>query len=220
MQNSLITQEQQDALNAIREHAKRIKKRTTPKNVIYQRKGPKDKITGENIMLSYIKQGYMSNVLDNEYPGWSWEVQRIEQFGATCSVTGTLTVFDNGMIRRISGVGNHPISLDAANLDYTKSAETDAFKRACSRLGIGFDIYSGENPDAADKEKPMPSMKALDGFWKHVVDKLRIHCISNEVTGNPIVDNFNYKLLAKLIHSYTFGDITVEQIKEGYKDLL
>jgi hypothetical protein len=79
--------------------------------------------------------GRLIQVTDNEY---DWEVTRLEivEHGGKphwlCH--GLLTV--PGLGRR-SGVGSHQVM----DMECPKAAETDAFKRACVKFGIGLQLY-------------------------------------------------------------------------------
>jgi len=102
----------------------------------------------------YAKADYFEDMLNEYFPGWSFDTQEPKIVGREGSgfvyVTCKLAVNDEGTIRLISDVGGAQIKyygeghknagdyLDLPN--DVKAAITDGFKRCCYRLGFARDL--------------------------------------------------------------------------------
>ena len=112
--------------------------RETPKGYVKQRQG-----------FDYVEEGYMRNVLNEQYPIWSWEIIKYELLGtAWVSVHGRLKIIDGGISRSFDSVSAHRIQSSRASGDFVdigndmKAANSDAFKVAVNRLcNIADDVY-------------------------------------------------------------------------------
>ena len=105
--------------------------------------------------FDYVEEGYMRNKLNEIYPIWSWEAvgSGVQFIGAEWAVvTAELVVVDNGIPRKFFSPGAARIQFkkglphtpdNVVDIDKNlASANTNAFKRACNRLGnIADDVY-------------------------------------------------------------------------------
>ena len=105
--------------------------------------------------FDYVEEGYMRNKLNEIYPIWSWEAvgSGVQFIGAEWAVvTAELVVVDNGIPRKFFSPGAARIQFKKGSphtpenvVDIDKnlaSANTNAFKRACTRLvNIADDVY-------------------------------------------------------------------------------
>ena len=105
--------------------------------------------------FDYVEEAYMRTKLNEIYPIWSWEAvgSGVQFIGAEWAVvTAELVVVDNGVPRKFFSPGAARIQFKKGSthtpdnvVDIDKnlaSANTNAFKRACNRLGnIADDVY-------------------------------------------------------------------------------
>jgi len=70
---------------------------------------------------------------------WSWEV--VYEEGKVVCVRGTLTTTVDGKEVSVSGAGTETFSGDSTG-EKIKKMESDAFKRAASRLGVGLHLWA------------------------------------------------------------------------------
>jgi hypothetical protein len=122
--------------------------------------------------FDYVEEGYMRNLLNQNYPIWSWEVIKYEFIGDhSVVVHGRLTVFDNGTSRHYDSIASHKIHKNKKTGEYTdltnsvKGANSDAFKVATNRLcNICDDIYRKGYDLSAEKKNEL--LELLD----HITD--------------------------------------------------
>jgi|GEM_PF-4674234 len=147
------------------EKAKRISEMETPKSVIKKRPDGFD----------YVEEGLMRDILDREYPGWSWLEGKVQFLGNFwIVVTGTLRIVDENLAmlhinppyREFHGVGSARIQYKSKvrengveiageignpfhiiDIDKNvKSANANAFKYAVNRLTrICDDVYGKQS---------------------------------------------------------------------------
>ena len=99
--------------------------------------------------MDYVDEGYMRLMLNEEFPVWSWEVQKYEFMGdKAIAVHGRLTIVDNGVPRYFESIAAHRIAVSSKTGNYVdlgndlKSAVTDCFKVCVNRLtNIADDVY-------------------------------------------------------------------------------
>lgn len=122
-------------INGIRKQHESISHRTTNPLYVQTRPGKK----GMN--FDFVDEGYMRQVLNDEFPEWSWEIIQYELVGDdSVAVHGRLLIVDNNISRSFDAVAAHGRSGDLGN--DMKSANTEAFKLACNRLcNISDDVY-------------------------------------------------------------------------------
>ena len=99
-----------------------------------------------------VSHGYCILWLNRYFPGWSFEEKQFFAVGPelneTIICTGQLKVVDNMCNRSIPGTGSHKVGYPKKggsvpiNIGYSYSAaESEAIKKAASRLGFAPDIY-------------------------------------------------------------------------------
>ena len=112
----------------------------TPQKYIEQKMG-----------LDYVRYGYMRDLADKFYPGWSWTIISTEVLGAAYSVHGRLKWFDNGIWREGDCVAAHRIQTKKGSDEFVdvgndlKAANTDTIKKAFNMyMNIADDIYRNQ----------------------------------------------------------------------------
>jgi hypothetical protein len=142
--NGNITQVKQ-ALELVTEAHKTVSHIETPKRHIYQLMG-----------LDYVKIGYMREIADRYFPGWSWTIIKSEALGSEAYVVhGRLKWWDNGIWREGDMVAAHRIqkkresSKDFVNVgNDIKAANTDTLKKAFNMyMNIADDVYRNQIED-------------------------------------------------------------------------
>jgi hypothetical protein len=132
-----------DVLENIRVTHNDISQKTTNPLYVQQRPGK----GGKN--FDFVDEGYMRQVLNDNFPVWNWEIVKYEFIGKEAvAVHGKLTIVDNGMPRSYEALAAHDITISSKDGGYVdlgndmKSANTEAFKVACNRLcNIADDVY-------------------------------------------------------------------------------
>tara|TARA_R110002020_G_scaffold457092_5_gene673886 strand:- start:333 stop:983 length:651 start_codon:yes stop_codon:yes gene_type:complete len=149
----------------IKNDHKEISQEQTPKHFIKKRPDGFD----------YVEEGYMRSRLNKRYPIWSWEAvdSGIEMIGAEWAiVTAELVVVDNGVPRKFFSPGAARIQFKRGAthtpenvIDIDKnlaSANSNAFKRACNRLGnICDDVYRKQIEDISLSVDQIQSIESL-----------------------------------------------------------
>jgi len=89
--------------------------------------------------FDYLPWQEAQRILDKYAPGHYWEIREVKEMRDRVSVTGRLTLFcSDGTVAR-EAVGSAPTD-SGSHADPVMSAEQSAFKRACSRLGLGLGL--------------------------------------------------------------------------------
>jgi len=165
------------------------------------------KIDGKKKLFSYIKWGSAAMWLDENYPGWSFEVvpESFRENAGSINCIGKLTVYEpNGLMRIMMAAGNVEINTKKDGtgivaLDYWKVAETDAFKRCVARLGGFNDLYADEVFEEYSNE--------IDKLFNEVFPVLIEKALEEK-------HKFNFDNVAKVLISYFRGNITIQRINE------
>lgn len=142
---------------------KRMINEPIPDNVIQERDA------GRGNKLSYISGAFVIDMLNNAFDyQWDWECEKewvqesIPKFNPkydkepmpqppVAHVRGKLTVYfeqDDGTLRKVikNGHGSKVIIGGASEQESVfKAADTDALKKAASKLGIGLELYRSED---------------------------------------------------------------------------
>ena len=113
----------------------------TPQKYIEQKMG-----------LDYVKYGYMRDLADKFYPGWSWTIIRCAALGSEAyEVHGRLKWFDNGIWREGDCIAAHRIQKKRNSDEFVdvgndlKAANTDTIKKAFNMyMNIADDIYRNQ----------------------------------------------------------------------------
>ena len=131
-------------------------------------KTPKNKVKSRPDGYDYIEEGYMRQMLDEHFPGWSWipATDNAVQFLGSewIVVSGSLIVSDYGQQRTFFSPGGSRIQFKSGQphtaenvIDIDKqlgAANTNAFKRAINRLcRLGDDVYRKQDLDLTDEQK-------------------------------------------------------------------
>ena len=120
----------------------KISKATTSEMYVQKRPGP------GGTTMDFVDEGYMRQVLNDNFPIWSWQVVKYDILENEVTCHGRLTISDDGALRSFDALSAHKIALTRAEGRYVdlgndmKSANTEAFKVACNRLcNIADDVY-------------------------------------------------------------------------------
>jgi len=186
--------------DGISEKSKRLRNTTTPKNKILKRQGKAGK------KWKYIRRIDAMEWLDNNYPGWSFEMipDSIMEKAGYMWVTGKLTIYETGQAalkRVITCIGCDEIEFKTETVDgqkfkldevlvipYFKNAETDALKRCVFSLGGFKDVYTDDKIEAQSYLSPEDQQWYVDRVLQRVIDKPDILFKSMVAFYNGIVD--------------------------------
>mgnify|MGYP003108727583 FL=1 len=113
----------------------------TPQKYIKQKMG-----------LDYVEYGYMRDLADKFYPGWSWTIIRCAALGSEAyEVHGRLKWFDNGIWREGDCIAAHRIQKKRGSDEFVdvgndlKAANTDTIKKAFNMyMNIADDVYRNQ----------------------------------------------------------------------------
>jgi hypothetical protein len=120
---------------------KTVSNMKTPQKYIKQKMG-----------LDYVEYGYMRDLADKFYPGWSWTIIKSSALGSEAyEVHGRLKWFDNGIWREGDCVAAHRIQKKRGSDEFVdvgndlKAANTDTIKKAFNMfMNIADDIYRNQ----------------------------------------------------------------------------
>ena len=132
--------------NEINNRHKKLSETKTPKIYVKAKQG-----------FDYVDEAYMRHLLNNNYPGWSWEIIKHEFIGdKAIAVHGRLKILDSGLPRTYDSIAAHRIAVSTKNGNYVdlgndlKSANSDCFKVAVNRLcNIADDVYRKQVKDVS-----------------------------------------------------------------------
>jgi len=116
--------------------------------------------------MDYVEVGYMKNIADKHYPGWSWEVIKTEFAGTQAYVVhGRLKWYDSGIQRTGDMTAAHRIQRKRGTDEYVdlgndiKAANTDCMKKAFNMyMNIADDIYRNQVEDTELSEKQITTI--------------------------------------------------------------
>jgi hypothetical protein len=113
--------------------------------------------------MEYVEFSYMREVADQEYPGWSWTIERTEVLGSDAYVVhGRLKWFDEGIWRLGDMCAAHRIQKKRGTNEFVdigndvKASNTDCIKKAFNfYLNICDDVYRNQVDDLtlSDEQK-------------------------------------------------------------------
>jgi hypothetical protein len=147
--------------------------------------------------FDYVDEGWMRQVLNDNFPVWSWEVIKYEFLGKEAvSVHGRLMIVDEGQPRYFDALAAHRMTISKQGENAggyvdlgndMKSANTEAFKVACNRLcNISDDVYrksvlSEEQLDTIEGMMPLldgqTKRKVREGIGKHTINPITFDTI-------------------------------------------
>jgi len=152
--------------------------------------------------LDYIEIGYMKNLADKYFPGWSWKIINSEALGSEAYVVhGRLKWFDNGVWRYGDMVAAHRIQKKKGTNEFVdvgndiKASNTDTMKKAFNMyMNIGDDIYKNQVEDLElSDEKIKEILEIAKQNSKETYEKV------TTLIDDQMIHNGNYKgSLAKL----------------------
>jgi hypothetical protein len=183
-------------LDIAKEKNKALRRKRTPKDVVKTRKGKAGQF------WKYIDRLDAMRWLDENYPIWSWEFDKMEFQGGQYYGKGTLTVLTStGASRKIATIGSVEERIESSgnktNLPYAKMVDTDALKRAVFSLGAFADVYKETNEEPAF---PMPSNEDITWYWT--------------VVYNVIKDKVEAQKIAEKFLAFIYGDIDRQYISK------
>ena len=155
--------------NEINNRHKKMSETITPKVYVKAKQG-----------FDYVDEAYMRYLLNENYPGWSWEIIKYEFIGdKAISVHGRLKIIDSGLPRTYDSIAAHRIAVSTKNGNYVdlgndlKSANSDCFKVAVNRLcNIADDIYRKQIKDVSLSDKQKDQLYELANTIKEFDDEL------------------------------------------------
>jgi len=129
---------------AITKKHKSVSSLNTPKPFVKKKMG-----------MDYVEFSYMREVADQEYPGWSWTIEKTEVLGSEAYVVhGRLKWFDEGIWRLGDMCAAHRIQKKRGTDEFVdigndvKASNTDCIKKAFNfYLNICDDVYRNQVDD-------------------------------------------------------------------------
>ena len=179
------------AFKSITKKHKKVSKLKTPKAFIKKKMG-----------MEYVEYSVMRDVVDKEYPGWSWTIISSESLGSEAYVVhGRLKWFDNGVWREGDAVAAHRIQKKKGTTDFVdigndiKSANTDCIKKAFNMyLNVCDDVYRNQVDDPQLSKEQIDEITSL----AERVDTDTFLMIHDKIDDGEI-NNLNFKAsMAKL----------------------
>ena len=94
--------------------------------------------------IKYIPWYRVNKILDKYAPGWTWQIQSIHTTDTDLFIVGRLTIptADGNVYREATGTEKLNCSSYG---DPSSNAESQAFRRAAARLGLGLYLYEKDN---------------------------------------------------------------------------
>ena len=137
---------------------KRVSSLVTPKPYIFKK-----------MDFDYVKIGYMREIAEKEYPGWSWTIEKSGALGTEAyEVHGRLKWYDEGIWREGDMVAGHRIQQKTDGSGFVdvgndiKAANTDCMKKAFNMyMNIADDVYRNQTEDTSLSEKEVDNIMAL-----------------------------------------------------------
>ena len=137
---------------AITKKHKNVSSLNTPKPFIKKKMG-----------MEYVEFSYMREIADQEYPGWSWTIEKTDVLGSEAYVVhGRLKWFDEGIWRLGDMCAAHRIQKKRGTDEFVdigndvKASNTDCIKKAFNfYLNICDDVYRNQVDDLtlSDEQK-------------------------------------------------------------------
>ena len=131
---------------------KKVSDMSTPKPFVKKKMG-----------MDYVEFSYMREIVDKEYPGWSWTIEKTENLGSEAYVIhGRLKWYDEGIWREGDMVAAHRIQKKRGTNEFVdigndiKASNTDCIKKAFNfYLNIADDVYRNQVDDMelSDEQK-------------------------------------------------------------------
>ena len=93
-----------------------------------------------NTTLTYVPWATLAKHLHHRCPGWSWEIQSVQEVGGSVVVTGRLTIPTTDGLLHYSAVASEKLDSGsfAPSTDVSASA---CLRRACALAGLGLELY-------------------------------------------------------------------------------
>ena len=129
---------------AITKKHKNVSSLNTPKPFVKKKMG-----------MEYVEFSYMREIADQEYPGWSWTIEKTDVLGSEAYVVhGRLKWFDEGIWRLGDMCAAHRIQKKRGTDEFVdigndvKASNTDCIKKAFNfYLNICDDVYRNQVDD-------------------------------------------------------------------------
>lgn len=214
----------------LKKSAKTRRAKKTPKRIVKKREGGSDE-SGRKIYFDYVDRPEYQRFLDEEFPGWSAEIQSAwtekatlteqsgysQEYPITFNISVLLKVIDNGIVRHISGIGTATVSskeIRRENSSMLKqkfnSAYTEAIKSAANWLGAFYDLRADENERSSSWEQP--GTNEIEEFNK-LCDKV--------IEGSSSLDEETREKTIQVVNSWkkTFSSLSLKESKEFIKQI-
>ena len=164
---------------AITQKHKKVSFTPTPAPFVKQRQGQ-----------DYVEIGYMREIADKEYAGWSWKIVKTENLGSAAYVVhGRLKWYDEGIWRTGDMVAAHRIQKKQGTNTFVdigndvKAANTDTMKKAYNmHMNIADDVYRNKYEEielSENQKKTLLLLAKKVGMQKTIKEKID----SNEIHG-------------------------------------
>jgi hypothetical protein len=93
------------------------------------------------VTLTYCPWHIIARHLHHRAPGWSWEVQSVQEVGGAVVVTGRLTIpTADGDLLHYSAVASEPLE-SASKAPAAEVAASSCLRRAAALAGLGLELW-------------------------------------------------------------------------------
>lgn len=94
-----------------------------------------------NTTLTYCPWSTIAKHLHHRAPGWSWEVQSVQELGGSVVVTGRLTIpTADGDLLHYSAVASEPLE-SVSKAPAAEVAASSCLRRAAALAGLGLELW-------------------------------------------------------------------------------
>ncbi len=117
--------------------------------------------------IDYVAWFDLCDLLDERcgLDGWEWQIKDVQQVGNRLTLTGVLTIHGSDRSLTREATGCEDIDVPGYG-DPSSNSEAMALRRACSKFGMGRDLWrkdSKPQPQRQTKESQMPQRKLQTG---------------------------------------------------------
>lgn len=93
-----------------------------------------------NTTITYVPWAILAKCLTHRAPGWSWEVQNVQEIADCVVVTGRLSLQCSDGLLTFSAVASEPLN-GKSFAPAVESCASGCLRRACGLCGLGLDLW-------------------------------------------------------------------------------
>jgi hypothetical protein len=95
-----------------------------------------------NTTITYVPWAILSKCLTHRAPGWSWEIQNVQEIADCVVVTGRLSIPCSDGLLHFSALASEPLN-GKTMCPAVETAASGCLRRACALAQIGIDLWIG-----------------------------------------------------------------------------